>query len=64
MLPAGRIFLAIDRGGWRRYYLAMETLVSTQTMEGIDSRRQSDFDAPLVLMEQRFKGLDGFLAMR
>lgn len=42
----------------------METLVSTQTMEGIDSRAQSDYlMPPLVLMEQAgSKGWKAFLA--
>lgn len=47
------------------YYIRMETLVSTQTMESIDLRAQNDYAMPgLLLMEQAgVKGWQAFCAL-
>ena len=51
----------IDRLRLWGYYAGMETLVSTHTMESIDSQAQSEYAIPaLVLMEQA--GLKGWQA--
>ena len=56
----------IDRTSRRQYYKSMKTLVSTQTMESIDSKAQEEYAVSgLILMEQAgIKGWQAFLNSR